>query len=582
MARNSTAATQHKHLNEPPGTIGRLSAARLTQWRKKLGGDLDAIVLKALRNEPDKRYTSMEALRSDIHAYFAARPVAAYEKGVRYRLGKFVRRNTFAVGASSTIGVLLIVYAATVTVQAHRIQNALEQSRVEAHKAQQVTDFIIDIFKVSDPNVSGIETVTARELLEKGRDRVRDELADAPENQAQMLYALGEIYYSLGSYKESASLLDGALRVRQDLLPEHDPLLAATQIRLGLAYNSMDKQEAAHTLFEKALATYELLGVDSVEKGEALNSMGSVARKLGDYSQARQYFEQAISLLRNVEDGKHYELALAINNLAALQVLQGELVTAVTNMRETVALLESILGPEHSYFSLSLKNLAEILIRLGQYEEAGPLQQRALRIQQKTLGPNHPYVAYTLWSLGNLAHREGRLEEAERYLRRALRIHETVHGRHSIAVASSLSRLGPVLQDQGRTVEAHSALTEALQTDLAIRPAGHPMLGRDYYELAALAHAANDRATARAHYEKALQILPPSSPTAAAAKLGYARLLLDSRELRAAVKNARSALAIFRSTLPAGHSNIAEAQSVLNSILRLQVNGTQAASTINF
>ncbi len=579
---SSDGVSPQNSLQQQLGTLSRLSGPLLTQWSKKLSGDLDAIILKALRNEPEMRYASMEAFSADIQAYFEARPVTARDENIRYRLSKFVRRNTWAVVAGFSISSLIVAYASTVTIQAGRLQNALDQSRVEAHKAQQVSDFILDIFKVSDPNVSGIETVTARELLEKGRQRVHDELADVPETQAQMLYVLGEIYFSLGSYKESVSLLDGALSLRRELFPEHDPVLADTQIRLAIAYSSIDNQEEARTLVEEALSIYELLGVETAEKGEALNTMGSVLSKLGDYSQARAYFEKAISLLRRVENGKHYELALALNNLAAVQVLQGEFVAAVRNMREAVVLLESILGPEHSYFSQGLRNLAEILIKIEKFEEAEPLQQRALRIQENVLGADHPYVANTLWSLGNLMYMKGNLDDAEGYLRRALSINESVHGRKSVAVASTLSRLGPVLQDQGRISEAYSVLTEALQTDLAVRPAGHPMLGRDYNKLAALADVTNDLTTARTHYEKAIDILPASSPEAGSAKLGYARLLLELRDLQDAAKNARAALEILRLKFPAGHSKISEAQSVLDAILLLQIEGSHATDTANF
>lgn len=550
--------------------VEKLSEARgvqPAQWRKKLNGDLDAIVLKALRNEPEMRYASMEALRADIQAYFEARPVEAREESVRYRLSKFVRRNTWAVMAGFSIGALVIAYAATVTVQASRIQSALNQSRVEAHKAQQVSDFVIDIFKVSDPNISGIETVTARELLEKGRQRAHKELSGVPEIQAQMLYVLGEIYFSLGSYEESASLLEGALRIYRELLPKQDPVLADTLIRLGMAYEITERYKKARTLFEEALSIYDSRGIENAEKGEALNTMGSVLKKLGDYEQARIYFEQAINLLRRVTDGKHYELAVALNNLAALQSQEAEFVAAERNMREAVTLQENILGSEHSYFSLTLNNLAAILTQTENYEEAEPLHRRALSLQENSLGRNHPFVAYTLWTLGTLMQKKGNLEQAEDYFRRAISIHDSAHGRQSVAVASGLSRLGVVLQDQGRYEEAGLALEETLNIDVALLPANNPKLGRDYYRLASLAHATGDLVLARTRYRKALEILPASNKHNSYAKLGYSRLLLDLGELNEAALTARAALKTRRSKYPIDHSLTAEAQSVLGRIL---------------
>jgi serine/threonine-protein kinase len=565
---------------DPPGErLHRPSRQRSARLQKKLRGDLDAIVLRALRKEPERRYPSMEAFAADLRAYCEARPVAARHQTLRYQAGKFLQRHRFGIAAGFSLIALMVAYAITVTIQAHRVQNALDRTRAETHKAEQVSEFLVDLFKLSDPNVSGIETVTARELLEKGRQRVHTELRDVPETQAQMSYVLGEIYYNLGAYEESVSLLEGTLNTRRDLRSGEDPVLADTLIRLGVTYSSMDRYDEALGLFEEALSIYDLHDIETAEKGEALNAIGSVLRKQGDYTGARAYFEKAVELLDRVTDGRHYELAVALNNLAALQVNLGEFAAAERNMREAVTLQETILGPEHSYFSVSLNNLATILARMERFEEAEPLHRRALSIQEAVLGPEHPYVAYTLLSLGKLMHGNRKLEIAETFFRRALSIHEAAYGRQSVAVANVLSRLSEVLQDQQRYAEADAASSEALQTDLAVLSEDHPRVGRDYLSLALLAHATGDTALARVRYEKALEILPGSSLEASSAKLGYARLLLDLALPSEAQQHAQAALELRRSKFPVGHGMVAEAQSVLGAIL-LRIGDPDAAGRL--
>jgi serine/threonine-protein kinase len=533
---------------------------------KELRGDLDAIVLKALRKEPEQRYPTMQALTTDLQAYLQARPVTARRQSVSYQTGKFLRRHRYGMAAGVALVALTIGYAVTSTLQAHRTRNALARAQVEAHKAEQVSEYLVDLFKLSDPNTSEDGNVTARALLDRGRERVATALTDVPETQTQMAYVLGEIYYSLGDYEESVTLLETALDNRRQLSSARDPALADTLVRLGISYGAVDRYHEARSVLAEALAAYEALGVASPEKGEALNTMGSVLRKQGDYTRAREYFQQAVDLLRRATQGEHYELAVALNNLAALQINVGEFETAERNMREAVALQERILGERHSSFSVGLNNLGAILARMERYEEAEELQRRALALQTSVLGEEHPYVGYTWLSLGTLMHGARRLEAAETYLRRAVAIHESAFGRRSAAVSNVLAALGKVLQDRGRYVEAGRCLREALETDLAVLHAEHPKVGRGYANLAALDHAERRFARARERYQRAIDILPTSSPEASSARLGYARLLIDSGEPKQAARYARDALELRRRTFPVGHSLIAEAEAVLGTI----------------
>ncbi len=508
----------------------RAADPRAARRLKELRGDLDAIVLKALRKEPEQRYPTMQALIGDLLAYRQGRPVTARRPSVMYLTGKFVRRHRFAMAAGAAVVALTIGYAADSTVQAHRTRSALARAQLEAHKAERVAEYLVDLFKLSDPNTSADGSVTARALLDRGREGVENGLTDAPEIQTQLASVLGEIYYSLGDYDASVALLERALDNRHALSSARDPPLADTLVKLGIAYNAVDRYDEARELLTEALAIYEVLAVERPEKGEALNTMGAVLRKQGDYARARDYFQQAVDLLRRVAKGEHYELAVALNNLAALQVHLGELAAAELNMREAVALQERILGERHSYVSVSLNNLGAIVARMERYDEAEALHRRALRLQTSVLGEDHSYVGYTWLSLGLLMHRKRELEAAESYLRRAIAIHESAFGRRSVAVANGLASLGRVLQDGRRYAEARGYLREALETDIALLSPEHPKVGRDYVNLAALDHAEGDFVLARERYEQAMEILPTSSPDASIAQLGYARLLIDSAE----------------------------------------------------
>lgn len=540
---------------------------RLSQLRKKLSGDLDAIVLKALRKEPEARYSSMAGLNVDLRRYEEGRPVAARKQSLRYQTGKFVRRHWWGVAASAVFAALLVGYAVTVTIQAKQIQSALDQTEIEARKAQEVSEFLTGIFKVVDPNVSGGETVTAKELLDKGKERLSSELEQAPEIRAQMLHVLGEIYYSLGSYEQSASLLESALDIRRELLATDSGELVSTITNLAFAYNSTDKYDRAQQLLEEALSIHRRSTAESLELAEILNALGEVQRMRTQYGEALGLYQEAIAMLRRVTKGHHSEMVSALNNLATLYISIGDFAKAEANSREAVEIAEEVFGVDHSYFTITLNNLGFILRELESHEEAQSLHLRALQIQERILGTEHPYLVYTLRFLGAIALQTGQLIQAEEYYRRALSMQSAISGEKSAAFAATLRDLAKVLARRGDYAEAESLYATMLELDKNIFAADSTRIGRDLVEIASLALAKGELSRAKHGYDKALAILPANGTSAATAHLGYARILFELNELKTAEQHARAALETREPKFPANHSSIAEAQSALGVIL---------------
>lgn len=565
--RPSAALSRREEAAAPKSELfGRKHARHVTQWRKKLTGDLDAIVLKALRKEPEGRYGSMEAFGADLRAYRDGRPVVARKQSLRYQATKFVQRHRWGAAAAGLIAMLVIGYAVTVTQQAIRVREALGQAQIEADKAQEVAEFLTGIFKVSDPNVSGTESVTARELLDRGKERLDGELERAPEIRAQMLHVLGEIYYSLGSYGDSVSLLEDAVAIRRSLLAEHDPAVVRSIKQLATAYRSAGELGEARSLLEELLAGRRQ-SIDSAEEAEILNALAIVLNRQGLYGPAEAMFKDAIAMLRGLDNTDDRELGLALHNLANLQRGQGELEIAEANMREALETERRVFGEDHSYFTVSLNHLAGILTDMERYEEAEPLHQRALAVQESTLGPDHPKVANTLLSLGILAHRRGELTAATSYLRRALSIHLAARGEQNSAVAFTLYRLGVVRQELGDYAEAELLYEKVLSIDLAILDPGSSIIGRDLSQHASLLRAQGEFDLARMRYEEAFALLPASTLMTSTAQLGYALVLADLGELGRAEEIAREALNIRKQKLPSGHSQIAEAHATLGRVL---------------
>ncbi len=198
------------------------------QLVSQLRGDLDWITMTALEKDRARRYDSCSALAADIRRYLENRPVLATPPSFTYRAGKFVRRNRTAVLAASCVVLMLFALAITMTVQAIRIAKERDRANREAAAAKSVSNFLTGLFKVSDPSEARGNTVTARQILDQGVQQIDSGLATQPEVQARLMETMGEVYWSLGLYREAAPLLDKAVATRTRLLgPDHPDTLAS-------------------------------------------------------------------------------------------------------------------------------------------------------------------------------------------------------------------------------------------------------------------------------------------------------------------------------------------------------------------
>ena len=178
----------------------RLRSTRVHQLTKKLTGDLDAIALKMLDNKPEQRYPSMEAFSADLDAYFNNRPLVARSPTLLYQLTKFVQRQYKAIAMVSLFSTFLIAYSYTSAYQAEQTRQALIKSQIAQDKSQRVSQFLVQFFKAADPNVAGLETLSAKDVLENGHVRIVKELNKVPEIQSAYVNPAGGNLSQSGRY----------------------------------------------------------------------------------------------------------------------------------------------------------------------------------------------------------------------------------------------------------------------------------------------------------------------------------------------------------------------------------------------
>ena len=164
--------------------------------------------MKAIEKDRARRYATPSDLAAEIERHLNDEPIAARPASAGYRLQKYVQRHRVAVGIATGLLVLLLGFAVVESIQVRRVTR-------ERDRAGRITEFMTNMFKISDPSESHGNRVTAREILDKASNGIHSGLNQDPELQAQMMEVMGNVYINLGLYRQAQSLLEPALEIRR-------------------------------------------------------------------------------------------------------------------------------------------------------------------------------------------------------------------------------------------------------------------------------------------------------------------------------------------------------------------------------
>ena len=530
-----------------PEIVARYRSITVERLRRRLKGDLDNIVLAAIRKEPGRRYGSVNELSEDIRLHQASLPIFARPDTWQYRTGKFLRRHVAGVAMSAALLALIIAFGIAVSLQNQRIAR-------ERDTAMEVSRFLEQIFTAPDPvNARGLN-ITAREILQRGADRINTELAERPAIRATLIETIGRVYFNLGDYDPAIALLEESLRLRKALLGEKHGKVAAAKNELAAVLIRTADYDRARKLLEEALAQNrdaegdgdtsvaanllnlaelsQLTGdLDRAERyatkslaiyeshgerfarelADGKSALARILRSRGDLTRAEKLYREAIDITRQHFGMDHPLLAYQLQNLAVVLRARGDLDAAEAMFRESIEFTRRVLGQEHDLAAASLVMLGTLLHDRGQLDTAEEALREALDLHRAAQGPDHPYVAYDMTSLAMLLADMGRAGEAETLLRQALAIYEGSLGPEHQYIASTLTELGAVLTERGAGEEGVSVLQRAMDIRAVDYGPGDP--------LSAATSAAYGHALARiGRFEEAEKLLLGSVGTLSEAR----------------------------------------------------------------
>jgi serine/threonine-protein kinase len=469
-------------IEEPSKVVDQMTGAP-TKLSRQLAGDLDNILLMAMRKEPARRYQSVEQFSEDIRRYLAGMPVVARKDTFGYRAGKFIRRHKAGV----TILALLLIMVIVMTVQAARIAQERDRANQEAATAQAVTQSLMAMFEFADPGKSRGDVITARELLDEGADKVVRELKHQPVVQARLLDTIGHLYQSIGAYDREQPLLEEALRLqRQALGPEH-PDVATSLSHLAELAKLKGDYAGSESLFREALAMRrKLLGNDRQEVAEILNNLGALLVDRGNFKEAEPMLREALALRRKLFGEEHREVAGSLSSLGRLMSDTGKFHEAELLYRQSLTMLRKLFGEEHPLVANEMNNLAAMLQEQGDFKGAKTLFSDTLAMRRKLLGEEHPDVAISLANLASALQDTGELEESERLYRQTLALRRKLFGEEHPRLATTMNNLATLLRDKGDYEEAESLFRQSLAIRRKRLGDEHWDVGGSLYSLAAL------------------------------------------------------------------------------------------------
>lgn len=425
-----------------PEAVSRARDTQPDKLRRRLSGDLDNIVLKAMRKEPARRYDSAAQLAADIGRHLDGLPVLARKDTFKYRAGKFVRRNRLGVAAAVLVAASLITGVVVATWQARAAAHERDKARIEATKAERINIFLQDMLAFSNPSWSSPNTqkgreVTINEMLDEVAPHLESELSDQPE------------------------------------------VKAALQRTIGDSYTSQTRNELAERYLAAALdADLKLYGEDNLETARTLHSLAQLHFASGDSSKAESLLERALTIYRKQyrtgrTDVRGY--AATLSTYAALAQGRGDEKLAESLVNEGLALSSQLTGTERAIIAMMQSVLGQVRRDQGRYDEAVSLQRAAIAEFNALPGRKRWAMGDTLMSLGGVLGNQRHLDEAFAAMQEGGEIYRQTVGENSPSYVESLSQQAWVLYLKEDYAAAGEKADQGLEILQRIYPHGHPL-----------------------------------------------------------------------------------------------------------
>jgi tetratricopeptide (TPR) repeat protein len=486
------------------------------------------------------------------------------------------RRQNIRRGVVTALGFLALATSLTALFANQQRQAADEQrarAEVEAVTAQRTSDFLVELFEVSDPSEARGKEITAGEILDAGAARIERELRDEPGIQARLMETMGKVYVSLGALSEAEPMLRQALKTRRLLPGEAAADVASSLHHLGHALALRAELAEAEQVLDEALGIRRrVFGQRHPAVAETLHWLAYVKGQRGEFSAAEPLLHEAIEMRREILGKNHLDVASSLQELGMNHFDQGDFEKAEEVLRESLAVRRELLGTEpHPAVATGLNNLALVVYNRGDVEQAERLFREALDMKRAMLPEANNEIAIGMNNIAVLLRQRGELKAAEEMYDEVLRIQRRVLGPTHTEVAVTMINLASLLNSMDRNVEAIEIARGALEIRRLRHEGDHHEIARVLMNLGQWLGEMGEHDEAERMLREALamreRLLGEDHPDRLMSRVALADLLVEEQRYDEGCPIAEGTAALLANALGDGHWRVAVARSVEGACL---------------
>lgn len=464
------------------GALPSVAAIRQIDPRKltaMLRGELDWVVMKCLEKERERRYETAGALARDIQHYLADEPVEARPPSVRYRLGKFVRRNKAPVAAASFVLLALVagVFGTSLgLLRAIKAERLAESRFLEAETQRGLAADLAE------------KEAEQRQIAEKAAaaERHANSLAQKRLSQIEKTSdILGSIFASLDPSEIAkaeqplqAILVEKLNHAVQQLNDEAvgDPLVTADiQSKLAVSLMGLGEPHQAVTLMEKVhSANLALRGLEHPDTLTSMSNLAAAYNQSGKLNLALPLQAEVLKRSKTFFGQKHPNTLASMNNLATLYERLGMSDQSMPLFEETFEICKATFGPEHPNTLSSMSGLASAYLNASKPDLAVPLYEEALKLHRSKFGPKHPATLSIMPNLAGAYFAVGKGDMAVPLLEEAIRLQNAALGENHRTTLETTAILNAIVQFDGKSSRALPLFEETLKLYRAKLGEDHP------------------------------------------------------------------------------------------------------------
>jgi serine/threonine-protein kinase len=452
-------------------------------------GDLDNIVLMALRKEPQRRYASVGQFSEDIRRYLEGLPVIAHKDTVSYRAAKFIKRHKIGVAAAAVVlltllgGIVATAWQANKALRQARIAaEERDRGRIETAKAERINAFLQTILGFSDTtllsqNPNRKRDATVAEALDEASRRAESELADQPEVQASVRVTVGRAYHILGRLDAAEPHLRAALEIRRRILGSEHQDTARAMVELGALFVAKGNYGEGESLFSEALAIYRRAHhagkVDEKQIAILLVELGGVQNYKGEPAAGEASLREALEISANFRGADREIIGGIYGSLAIARRGQGDLDGAIVYQEKAIEEFRRFPGKTDTALGRANASLAFFVMMKGDYARSEALFLEAIRIYRETIGETDLTNSYARINLADNYYAQGKFEQAREEIDRAIAIQRAVLPDGNVDFGLSFTVLGKVLTRTDDPKGGESYLRRALEARTRNLKPGH-------------------------------------------------------------------------------------------------------------